>query len=233
MASPPTWARSWTLPENTSCRCWKIAQAQGARYRGGAVGSLGQAGCFSFFPTKNLGGAGDGGMVVTNDAALADKVECLRRQGSKCKYVADLPGYNSRLDTLQAAIVLVKLKYLERWNEQRRQVAAYYRTALADLPLGLPNEIAGTTHVYHQFTLRTPQRAALAEHLKARGIGTMVYYPVPLHLQPLYKGLGISPGSLPESERAALEVLSLPIGPQLTEDQAHQVTAAIREFFSS
>jgi dTDP-4-amino-4,6-dideoxygalactose transaminase len=208
------------------------AQALGACHGPQAVGSLGQAGCLSFFPTKNLGAAGDGGMVVTNDAALAERVDVLRRQGSKRKYHAELPGYNSRLDTLQAAILRVKFKHLGAWNQKRQRLAHAYRAALAGLPLVLPSAVAGTSHVYHQFTVRTPRRDALAEHLKARGIGTMVYYPVPLHLQPLYSGLGYGPGSFPESERAAQEVLSLPMGPELDEAGLQQVVSAIHEFFS-
>lgn len=195
------------------------------------VGSIGQAGCLSFFPSKNLGAYGDGGMVVTNDAALAEKVDILRRQGSKKKYHAEVLGFNSRLDTLQAAILGVKLKYLDAWNEARRRVAQRYNELLAGLPVTTPYESPDVYHVYHQYTIRAPQRDALAAHLKERGIGTMVYYPVPLHLQKLYADLGYGEGSLPASEAAAREVLSLPMYPELTEAQQYEIAEAIREFY--
>ncbi|MEM4203714.1 MAG: DegT/DnrJ/EryC1/StrS family aminotransferase [Candidatus Methanomethylicaceae archaeon] len=195
------------------------------------VGSIGHAGCLSFFPSKNLGAYGDGGMVVTNDAALAEKVDILRRQGSKKKYHAEVLGFNSRLDTLQAAILGVKLKYLDGWNEARRRVAQRYNELLAGLPVTTPYESPDVYHVYHQYTIRAPQRDALAAYLKERGIGTMVYYPVPLHLQKLYADLGYGEGSLPASEAAAREVLSLPMYPELTEAQQYEIAEAIREFY--
>jgi len=150
------------------------AQAIGAHYKGRRVGSIGHAGCLSFYPTKNLGAYGDGGMAVTSDAALAEKVDILRRQGSEKKYHAEVLGFNSRLDSLQAAILGVKLKYLDRWNEARRQVAQRYNELLADLPVVTPYELPDAYHVYHQYTIRAPQRDALAAHLKKRGIGTMI-----------------------------------------------------------
>ena len=226
------------------------------RRKGRQVGSMGHAGCLSFYPTKNLGAYGDGGMVVTNDAALAEKVDVLRRQGSKKKYHAEVLGFNSRLDSLQAAILGVKLKYLDGWNEARRRVAqrynellalwntnysaglalsSNYSTGLAGLPVSTPYELPDTYHVYHQYTIRAPQRDALAAYLKERGIGTMIYYPVPLHLQGLYASLGYrecSPSTtlrqssgqgsgrcLPVSEAASREVLSLPMYPELTKAQ--------------
>jgi dTDP-4-amino-4,6-dideoxygalactose transaminase len=207
------------------------AQAIGARFKGKRVGSFADMGCLSFYPTKNLGGYGDGGMVVTNDAELARKVNVLRRQGSATKYVADLLGFNSRLDSLQAAILGVKLDHLDEWNKARRGIAAWYGELLDGLPVRTPYVSPDVEHVYHQYTIRTERRDALREHLSGQGIGSMLYYPVPIHLQPLYSSLGYEPGSLPESERAAAEVLSLPIYPELGEDQVEQVTAAIRAFY--
>ncbi len=216
------------------------AQAIGARYlsqtAGEAgnwrrVGSIGYAGCLSFYPTKNLGAYGDGGMVVTNDATLADKIDILRRQGGKKKYHAQVLGFNSRLDSLQAAILGVKLKYLDKWNEARRRVARRYNELLAGLPVTTPHESSDAYHVYHQYTIRAPQRDALAAYLKERGIGTMVYYPVPLHLQGLYASLGYGEGSLSVSEAASREVLSLPMYPEMTEEQQMMVAEAIREFY--
>ena len=207
------------------------AQAIGARYKGRRVGSIGHAACLSFYPTKNLGAYGDGGMVVTNNAALAEKVDVLRRQGSKKKYHAEVLGFNSRLDSLQAAILGVKLKYLDEWNEARRRVVQRYNELLAGLPVTTPYESPDAYHVYHQYTIRAPQRDALAAYLKERGIGTMVYYPVPLHLQGLYASLGYDKGNLPVSEAASSEVLSLPMYPELTKAQQVTIAEAMREFY--
>ncbi len=208
------------------------AQAIGAHYKGRQVGCIGQAGCLSFYPTKNLGGYGDGGMVVTNDASLAEKIDVLRRHGSKKKYHADVLGFNSRLDSLQAAILAVKLEHLDDWNEARRRLAERYNQLLADLPVTTPYESPDVYHVYHQYTIRAPQRDALVAYLKERGIGTMIYYPVPLHLQGLYASLGYAEGSLPISEIASREVLSLPMYPELTGDQQILITDTAREFYS-
>jgi dTDP-4-amino-4,6-dideoxygalactose transaminase len=208
------------------------AQAIGARYKGQRVGSIGHVGCLSFYPTKNLGAYGDGGMVVTNDAALAEKVDILRRQGGKKKYHAEVLGFNSRLDTVQAAILGVKFKYLDEWNEARRQVAQRYNELLTGLPVTTPYESPDVYHVYHQYTIQAEQRDDLAAYLKERGIGTMIYYPVPLHIQRLYASLGYGEGSLPESEAASREVLSLPMYPELTEAQQVAVARAMREFYS-
>jgi dTDP-4-amino-4,6-dideoxygalactose transaminase len=207
------------------------AQAVGAHYQGRRVGSIGHAGCFSFYPTKNLGAYGDGGMVVTNDVALAEKIDVLRRQGGKKKYHAEVLGFNSRLDSLQAAILGVKLKYLDEWNEGRRRVAQRYNELLPGLPVTTPYESPDVYHVYHQYTIQAEQRDALAAYLKERGIGTMIYYPVPLHLQKLYASLGYKEGSLPASEAASREVLSLPMYPELTEAQHQEVARAIWEFY--
>lgn len=207
------------------------AQAIGGRYKGRRVGSIGHAGCLSFYPTKNLGAYGDGGMVVTNDAALAERVDILRRQGGKKKYRAEVLGFNSRLDSLQAAILGVKLKHLDAWNERRRQVGRHYNELLASLPVTTPYESPDAYHVYHQYTIRAPQRDVLAAYLKERGIGTMIYYPVPLHHQELYASLGYGESSLPASEVASREVLSLPMYPDLTGAQQVSVAEAMREFY--
>lgn len=208
-----------------------IAQAMGARYKGRRVGSIGHAGALSFFPSKNLGAYGDGGMVVTNDAVLAEKIDILRKQGSKKKYYAEVLGFNSRLDTLQAAILSVKLKHLDSWNEARRQRAKRYNELLSGLPVITPYEAPDVYHVYHQYTIRTKERDALAAHLKERGISTMVYYPLPLHLQRVFADLGYGEGSFPESETASREVLSLPMYPELTEAEQQEVVRAIRGFY--
>jgi dTDP-4-amino-4,6-dideoxygalactose transaminase len=209
------------------------AQAIGAAWNGRPVGTFGAAGCLSFYPTKNLGAAGDGGMVVTGDARLAGQVELLRRHGGRDKYNVEMVGYNSRLDEIQAALLRVKLRRLRQWNDARRRVAARYDALLAGTPATTPAVAAGATHVYHQYTIRAPRRDALADHLRRQGIGTMIYYPYPLHRQAVYAGLGYAEGSLPESERAGREVLSLPIYPELSDAQIAQVAQAIRSFYGA
>lgn len=208
------------------------AQAIGASYRGRRACSLGRAGCLSFYPTKNLGGAGDGGMVLTDDAELAERVRMLRVHGRQSGYFYHLHGYNSRLDEIQAAILRVKLPYLEEWNAQRRHHAALYDELLADLEeVVTPFVPEGYGHVYHQYTIRTPHRDALRAWLQEREIDSAIYYPLPLHLQEIYRDLGQGPGSLPVTERVAREVLSLPVSPEVGEEGVRQVAAAIREFF--
>jgi dTDP-4-amino-4,6-dideoxygalactose transaminase len=205
------------------------AQALGATYQGQRVGSFGDAGCLSFFPSKNLGAYGDGGMVVTNNAALADKVEVLRRQGGKKKYYHEVLGFNSRLDTLQAAVLNVKLTYLESWNQRRREAAHRYNQLLSNLPVTTPNEQPGSCHVYHQYTIRALERNELAAYLKKQGVATMVYYPVPLHRQPLYEDS--VPVCAPNADRAAQEVLSLPMSPDLATSDQEYISDLIRSFF--
>lgn len=209
------------------------AQAIGAEYQGRRAGSIGHVGCLSFYPTKNLGAYGDAGMVVTNDAALADKLDVLRRQGGKTKYFHQVLGFNSRLDTMQAAVLRVKLRYLERWQEARRAAARRYTELLAasGAPVVTPYVRPDVRHVYHQYTIRAPQRDALAQHLQQRGVGTMIYYPLPLHLQGLYRDLGMAEGSLPHAEAAGHEVLSLPMFPELSVAQQEEIVAAIAEFY--
>ena len=207
------------------------AQAVGARYGGAAVGSLGDAGCLSFFPTKNLGAFGDAGMIVTDNADLAERLTLLRNQGNRHKHRADVLGINSRMDTLQAAILEVKLDSLEDWNSQRRAIARRYNRWLEEAPVKTPTESRRGRHVYNVYTLRAPRRDQLATRLAGRGIGNAVYYPVPLHLQRVFSCLGHTPGSLPAAETASREVISLPIFPELTREQQRRICQEIYDFY--
>ncbi len=217
------------------------AQAIGAEYGKAAAnkkaGSMGDFGCFSFFPSKNLGCMGDGGMIVTNDADLAQKTSILRVHGSKPKYYHRVIGLNSRLDTLQAAVLSVKLKYLGGWSEKRRKNAeAYNKLFKAKGLLGLitlPFTEYNNKHIYNQYVIRTPKRDQLREFLQEKGIGTEIYYPIPLHLQECYHQLGYSEGDFPHAEKAAQETLALPIYPELTQKQQQSVVSSIGEFFNS
>ncbi|PDW03609.1 DegT/DnrJ/EryC1/StrS family aminotransferase [Candidatus Viridilinea mediisalina] len=198
------------------------AQAIGAEEQGRRAGSIGHMGCFSFFPSKNLGGFGDGGMVTTNDPELAKKLRLLRSHGAEPKYYHQLIGGNFRLDAIQAAVLRVKLKYLDTWTTARQRNAARYRELLAaagNPPVAPPLERPNVRHIYNQFVVRTPARDALMAQLKAQGIGCEVYYPLPLHLQACFATLGYQPGSLPESEAAAQETLAIPVYPELAEEQ--------------
>lgn len=208
------------------------AQSMGAEYKGTKCGAIGDVGCLSFFPSKNLGGFGDGGMVVTNDSELADKVRKLRVHGSDKQYVHDLIGYNSRLDAFQAAVLRVKLPYLDEWIDARRKNAAYYRSRFAEGEGNIvpPAEVEGAKHTYHQYTIRSSDRDALLAHLNEKGVGARIYYPVPMHLQPCYKDLGYAEGDMPESEKACGEVLSLPAYPELTEEQLEYTADTVAEF---
>lgn len=206
------------------------SQAHGATIAGRRVGSLGHIAAFSFYPTKNLGAFGDGGAVVTNDPRLAEKVHLLRQYGWKERYISQVKGLNSRLDELQAGILRVKLRRLEEWNQRRRHLASLYVDLLSDSDLTLPPQPPDLEPVFHQFVVRHPRRDALREHLKSQGIHTLVHYPVPVHLQPAYADLGLGRGSLPNSEQAADEVLSLPLYPELTEDQVGRVANACLSF---
>jgi dTDP-4-amino-4,6-dideoxygalactose transaminase len=214
------------------------AQSIGARRRiGGRAVMAGEAasiGTLSFFPTKNLGGYGDGGMIVTQDDALATRLRRLRVHGGAREYFHDEVGYNSRLDTIQAAVLLAKLPYLEGWSAKRRENARYYDEALAGVAgVRTPTVRAENESIFNQYTIRAEQRDDLAAQLKTKGIGTKVYYPLPLHLQPCFSYLGYKRGAFPESERAAAEVISLPIYPELTRPQLDETVRAIRAFYGS
>jgi dTDP-4-amino-4,6-dideoxygalactose transaminase len=213
------------------------AQAIGAMYHDQPIGSLGEIGCFSFFPSKNLGAAGDGGILTTNDPALADKLKVLRVHGARHKYSYEMIGMNSRLDALQAAVLRVKLRHLDEWSKLRARNAARYTamftTAGLDGLITLPKAVPGCTHVYNQFVIRCAERDALRQHLRAAGIATEIYYPSALHLQPAFEYLGSAPGDFPHSERACREVLALPIFPELTEAQQQLVVEAAAEFFAT
>lgn len=199
------------------------AQAIGAEYKGRRASSMGLMGCLSFFPTKNLGGFGDAGMVVTNDAGLAERVRVLRVHGMQPKYYHRLIGGNFRLDALQAAVLNVKLKYLDEWTRRRQANAAFYNARLR-------GPVAVHPHIYNQYVIRSKQRDRLRAHLTAAGIGTEIYYPVPLHLQECFAYLGYRQGDFPEAEAAARETLALPVYPELTREQLEYVVEAVRGF---
>jgi dTDP-4-amino-4,6-dideoxygalactose transaminase len=206
------------------------AQAIGAEYKGKKAGAIGDFGCFSFFPSKNLGGAGDGGMVVINDPEMAEMVRILRAHGAKPKYYHSTIGYNSRLDTIQAAILSVKLKYLDDWTKKRREHAEVYNSAFKDLDMITPKEENFNYHIYNQYTIAVKNRDELRNYLKEKQIGHDTYYPVPLHLQECYRFLGYKKGDLPVSEKKAEEVVSIPIYPELTEEEQDYVISTIKEF---
>jgi dTDP-4-amino-4,6-dideoxygalactose transaminase len=210
-------------------------QAIGAVQQEKRAGVLGDTGCFSFFPSKNLGGFGDGGLITTNDKALADSIAMLRVHGSQVRYLHEAVGINSRLDALQAAVLQVKLKYLDQWTEGRRRNAERYRQLFGQAKhaecVVLPPTKPGNFHVYNQFTVRAPKRDELRAFLKEKGVGTEVYYPLPMHLQTCYRELGHQKGSFPLSEQAAEEVMSIPIYPELTEAQQGYVVETIAEFY--
>jgi dTDP-4-amino-4,6-dideoxygalactose transaminase len=206
------------------------AQAIGATYKTRRTGSLGDAACISFYPTKNLGACGDAGMVVTNSAELETRVRTLRHHGQTGKYVSSEPGWNSRLDEIQAAILRVKLRHLPDLQRARQAHAAEYHRLFSAAPgVAIPMTPEGHEHVYHQYTIRVEHRDAVQNHLSDRKIGSSVYYPVPLHLQPLYASLGYKRGDFPHAERAAQEALSLPMYPELRNDQIARVAEAVLE----
>ncbi|MBO0722688.1 MAG: DegT/DnrJ/EryC1/StrS family aminotransferase [Blastocatellia bacterium] len=222
-------ARKYNLPVIEDA-----AQAVGAEYKGRRAGTMGLAGCFSFFPTKNLGGAGDGGLIITNDDELAAKIRLLRMHGMEPKYYHKVVGINSRLDALQAAVLGVKLKYLDSWNEARRRNAARYDSLFTETRItevAAPRTDSERRHIYHQYTIRCARRDELKDYLQRQGIGTEIYYPVPLHLQECFEFLGYQAGDLPETEKAARECLSLPIYAELTAEQQGYVVDHISRFY--
>jgi dTDP-4-amino-4,6-dideoxygalactose transaminase len=212
------------------------AQAIGAEYRGRRAGSMGEYGCFSFYPTKNLGAAGDGGMVVTGDSDRAERLSCLRSHGAKPKYYHGLIGGNFRLDALQAAVVSVKLRHLNAWTAARQRnasiyIAAFEAAGLNDDDRIVPPSVTEERHIFNQFVIRSPRRDKLRAFLSNRGIGTEIYYPLPLHLQNCFSDLGFGIGAYPKAERAAAQSLALPIYPELEESQIEYVVDTIKLFF--
>jgi len=221
------------------------AQAIGAEYRGGRrAGSLGDLGCFSFYPSKNLGALGDAGMVVTNDPELAERIRILRAHGARPKYHHHVIGGNFRLDALQAAVLNVKLQYLDGWTKRRQENAKRYSSLFRRIDADGASEVElpkaiyeaeglGHYHIYNQFVVRAANRDRLREHLKTRGVATEIYYPIPLHLQPCFGDLGYHEGDLPEAEKSADEVLALPIFAEMTEEQQRSIVDFIREFYEA
>jgi dTDP-4-amino-4,6-dideoxygalactose transaminase len=210
------------------------AQAHGARWHGRAIGSMGDLAAFSFYPGKNLGAYGDGGAVTTNAAEWAERVRRLRNYGSVVKYHHDELGGNSRLDTLQAAVLRVKLRHLDGWNEARRRIATRYNEGLCGVgDLGLPWTPNGVEPVFHLYVITTAYRERLMRHLQERGVATLIHYPVPIHLQPAYAALGWTRGAFPVTERLAVESLSLPIYPELSDEQMAHVIEAVRAFYGA
>ncbi len=206
-------------------------QAHGSLYKGQKVGSFGDVSAFSFYPTKNLGCYGDGGMMLTNSDAVYEQALMLRNHGQKDRHVHIMEGYNSRLDELQAAILGYKLERLDEWNDRRREIAGWYRRGLEDAPVVLPEEEPWACHVYHLYIIRAKERDPLMKHLADKGITTLIHYPTPIHLQEAYRSLGYGKGSFPVAEQAAGEIISLPMYPSLTEEEVQYVCTSVREFY--
>ncbi|HKI68681.1 MAG TPA: DegT/DnrJ/EryC1/StrS family aminotransferase, partial [Verrucomicrobiae bacterium] len=207
------------------------AQAHGAKYKGKSIGTFGEISCYSFYPGKNLGACGEGGALVTNNAAFAARARALREHGSTVRYYHDEVGFNYRMEGFQGATLGVKLKHLPKWNSERRRVAQRYRELLADTPLQLPCEADYAESAWHLYVVRHPRRDELKKHLEANSVGCALHYPVPLHLQKCYAKLGHKPGAFPVAEKAARECLSLPIYPELTDPQLKRVAEVIEGFF--
>jgi dTDP-4-amino-4,6-dideoxygalactose transaminase len=219
------------------------AQATGASWQDQKVGSIGHIGCFSFYPTKNLGGCGDGGAITTNDPAIATQLRILREHGSKVRYIHEEIGVNSRLDAIQAVILQIKLRYLDLWNNRRKQIADYYYQHLSQLSdIIVPQEFTSGVGVWNQYTIRISgerrngasgkYRDSVKNQMQEQGVNSMIYYPLPLHLQPVYKNLGYQPGQLPVSEQASQEVLSLPMFPELEQEQQDKVIDTLKNCLS-
>lgn len=208
-----------------------VCQAHGALYNGIKCGSIGKSGCFSFYFTKNIGAYGEGGMVITNDERIHEQVRLYRNHGHKSKYEHAVVGYNGRLDEMQAAILRIKLRHLDEYNQKRREKAASYNTFIKDVPVILPVEAKDRKHVYHLYVVRSKERDSLQEYLNKKGIGTGIHYKNPVHLQEAVAGLGYKKGDFPEVEKACDEILSLPIYPELSEESQIYIAEKIREFF--
>jgi len=205
-------------------------QAHGARYNQKRVGALGDIGCFSFYPGKNLGAYGDAGAITTNNPAYAQKIRMLRNYGSSKKYYHDFKGFNSRLDTLQAAVLRIKLKKLDQWSQARRKAAKQYNRLLAETDLSIPRVCSYAEHVYHLYVVRSKKRDALLSHLHNKGIGAGIHYPIPIHLMDAFQDLGYKTGAFPVTEQYANEILSLPLFPELTDEQIRYICDAISSY---
>lgn len=208
------------------------AQAHAARYKGRMVGTFGEISCYSFYPGKNLGACGEGGALLTNNAAFAARARSLREHGSTVRYYHDEVGFNYRMEGIQGAVLGIKLKHLDKWTAERRRVAARYNELLANTPLQLPREAGYAESAYHLYVVRHPRRDDLKKHLEANKVGCALHYPLPLHLQKCYASLGYKQGDFPVTEKAARECLSLPIYPELTDAQIQRVVSVIKEFFA-
>ncbi len=208
------------------------AQAHGAKYKGRTIGTFGEISCFSFYPGKNLGACGEGGALVTNNADFAKRARSLREHGSAVRYYHDEVGFNYRMEGIQGAVLGIKLKHLNDWTRERQRVAKRYTELLADTPLQLPHQPAFAESVWHLYVVRHPRRDELKKHLEANAVGCALHYPLPLHLQKCYAGLGYHAGDFPNAEKAARECLSLPIFPELTEPQIQRVVAVVKDFFA-
>jgi dTDP-4-amino-4,6-dideoxygalactose transaminase len=206
-------------------------QAHGAKFKGKTVGALGEVSCFSFYPGKNLGAFGEGGALVTNNAEFAKRARSLREHGSTVRYYHDEVGFNYRMEGIQGAVLGIKLKHLAKWTSERQRVAKRYAELLQDTPLQLPTQPAYAESVWHLYVVRHPQREELKKHLEANGVGCALHYPLPLHLQKCYAELGYKTGDFPNAEKAANQCLSLPIYPELTEEQILRVVEVVKSFF--
>ena len=207
-------------------------QGHGALYKGKKVGTFGDVSAFSFYPTKNLGCYGDGGIIVTDSEAIYKKATMLRNYGQSDKHVHDIEGFNTRLDELQAKLLRVKLPHLDAWNDKRRHNAELYKKELQDLPVVLPDEVPWAHHVYHLYVIRSKERDALRQYLSEHGVSTLIHYPTPIHLQKVYRSLALGKGSFPNAESIAGEIISLPMYPTLTEDEIFYVCQCIRKFYT-
>jgi dTDP-4-amino-4,6-dideoxygalactose transaminase len=222
----------WVAQECHVALIEDMAQAIGSQYAGKRTGSWSDIACLSFYPTKNLGACGDAGAVMTSSEELAERLRSLRNHGAKVKYHHDEAAYNSRLDEIQAAILRLKLRHLDAWNDKRRAFAAEYTAALKGLPITLPQEVAGRLHVFHLYSIQSDRRDDLKAYLEKQGISTGLHYPLPLHLLPALKSFGYKPNDFPISERLAAQTLSLPLYPMMTSEDVRYVADSVKRFYS-